>query len=235
MKLRIFALLVLLVLPALLRAQDAPQDDAAKKATIILLDKAEEEYRTYFKRPETTFQLWAAIKFEIDVGKFDLAALHLKRLLTNEKEKAEEVDENLFKIETVEGMASFLRLVRVQRWSDVPSMQKEAADNVKLFFERLSAIVEKKLSDPERITKFVRQLDAGTPEERMFAFKELNRSRERAIPLIIDKLRENVGKPLFYKIVEALVEDFDKPRRCRPTSRSSRPATRRTPPTRSFA
>jgi hypothetical protein len=210
-KLRIFAVLaIFLVIPALaLRAQDAPVDDATAKATRILLDKAEEEYRTYFKRPETTFQLWAAIKFEIDVGKFDLAALHLKRLLNNDKVKAEQVDEDLFKIETVEGMASFLRLVRVQRWSDVPSMQKEAADNVKVFFERLSAIVEKKLSDPERITKFIRQLDAGTPEERMFAFKELNRSRERAIPLVVDKLRESVGRPLFHRIVEALV-NFDK-------------------------
>jgi hypothetical protein len=209
-KLRIFALLALAVaLPSFARAQDPAPDEAAKKATQILLDKAEEEYRTYFKRPETTFQLWTAIKFEIDVGKFDLGGFHLKRLLNNEKEKAEQVDENLFKIETVEGMSSFLRLVRVQRWSDVPALQKEGEENVKLFFERLSAIVEKKLSDPERITKFIRQLDAGTPEERMFAFKELNRSRERAIPLVIDKLRESVGTPLYHKIVEALV-NFDK-------------------------
>ena len=42
-----------------------------------LLDKAEEEYRTYFKRPESTIDFWVAIKFEIAVGKFDLAALHL--------------------------------------------------------------------------------------------------------------------------------------------------------------
>src|SRR4051794_35579251 len=59
-------------------AQDEDKEKADLKATRILLDKAEDEYRTFFKRPETTFEFWAAIKFEIDVGKFDLAALHLR-------------------------------------------------------------------------------------------------------------------------------------------------------------
>ena len=123
------------------------QEDPNRKATQILLDKAEEEYRTYFKRPETTIDLWAAIKFEVDIGKFDLAALHLKRLLTNEKVKADQVDEDLFKIESVEGMNSFLRLIRVDRWSDHAPFQKDAEGNVKVFFDRLNAVIDKKLSE----------------------------------------------------------------------------------------
>ena len=70
-----FALATLFAVVPFARAQD----DANRAATQSLLNKAEDEYRTYFKRPETTYELWAAIKFEIDVGKFDLAALHLKQ------------------------------------------------------------------------------------------------------------------------------------------------------------
>ena len=65
------------------RAQDEekPADDKDKEATRKLLAKAADEYRSYFKRPEKTVEFWAAIKFEMEVGKFDLAALHLKLLL----------------------------------------------------------------------------------------------------------------------------------------------------------
>lgn len=181
------------------------QDEANRKATIILLDKAEEEYRTFFKRPESTFDYWAAIKFEIAVGKFDLAALHLKRLLENEKLKPEQVDDDLFKIESVEGPSTFLRLLRVDRWSDYPPFQKEAEANVKSFMDRLNAILEKRLSDPDRINRFIHQLDAETPEERTFAFTQLNRSRERAVPYLVEKLQESRGKPLYHRIVEAMV------------------------------
>lgn len=195
--------LLLFAAPAVF-AQDDPEA-ANKKATQILLDKADDEYRIFFKQPKNTYEFWAAIKFEIDVGKFDLAALHVKRLLTNDKQKPEEADEDLFKIEQAEGMTSFLRLVRVQRWSEYPPFQKEAEENVKLFFDRVNSVVEKKLSDPERITKFIKQLDAETVEERAFAFTQLNRSRERAVPYLIEKLQESIGKPLYHRIVDAMV------------------------------
>src|SRR5437870_2753531 len=52
-----------------------------KKKTIELLAKAEEEYRVFFKKPETAIEFWSAIKFEMDLGKFDLAGLHMKLLL----------------------------------------------------------------------------------------------------------------------------------------------------------
>ena len=53
----------------------------------------------------------------------------------------------------------------------MPQLQKQAEEDVKIFFERLSAVIERKLSDPVRITKFIKQLDAETIEERAFAFK----------------------------------------------------------------
>lgn len=197
------AMLTLLALGSFVHAQD--KEDVNQRATQILLDKAEEEYRTYFKRPETTFELWAAIKFELDVGKFDLAGLHLKRLLRNEKVKPEQVEEDLFRIEGAEGMNSFLRLLRVERWSDHPPFQKETEAAVKEFFDRVGSVVDRKLSDPERIYKFIAQLDAPTPEERNYAFVQLNRSRERAVPYLIEKLQETQGQPLHHRIIEAMV------------------------------
>src|SRR5438034_4782784 len=109
-----FGLLTAFVaLPAAARAQDEKpeelkQKEAEKRANALLLRKAEEEYRIFFKRPEKVFEFWAAIKFEIEVGKFDLAALHLKQLLA--KQPPEDVDKDLFKIEEVQGMSAFLRL-----------------------------------------------------------------------------------------------------------------------------
>src|SRR5262249_38500376 len=61
------------------------------------------------------------------------------------------------------------------------------------------------LSDPVRIQKFIKQLDAGTEEERAFAYVQLARSRERAVPQLIEALRVNYGKSLFPKLRETLI------------------------------
>src|SRR5207249_2301809 len=64
------------------------------------------------------------------------------------------------------------------------------------------------LGDPARFAKFIPQLDAPTEEERAFAFVQINRARERAAPYLIDALRNNVGRPLHRRLVEALIR-FD--------------------------
>ncbi len=90
------------------KPEDLQKKEAEKRATQLLLLKADEEYRTFFRRPEKVPEFWAAIKFEIGVGKFDLAAMHLKMLL--QKEPAADVDKELLKIENADGLASFVRL-----------------------------------------------------------------------------------------------------------------------------
>jgi hypothetical protein len=187
-----------------LRAQEEekPVDEKEKEATRKLLAKAADEYRSFFKRPEKTVEFWSAIKFELEVGKFDLAALHLKLML--EKEPAAEVDADLAKIENVEGFGSFLKLTAVKKWSDHPPFQKQALKDVQSLLDRLTAAVDKMLSDPARFKKFIPQLDAPTVEERSFAFGQLNRSKERSASYLIDALRANVGKPLHRAIVDAL-------------------------------
>jgi len=175
----------------------------ARKKTQDLLDKATEEYRVFFQRPENTIEFWSAIKFEMDLGKFDLAALHMKLLLA--KEPPEDVDKDLVKIEAADGMSKFLRLRLVKQWSDYAPFQKEAVENVEKLIDRVTNAVEKHLSDPTRIKKYIAQLDAATPEERAYAFVEIARSRERAVPYLIEALRVNFGKSISSRIKETLL------------------------------
>lgn len=192
--------------PVRAQEEEKPAEDKDKEATRRLLAKAEDEYRSFFKRPESTFEFWSAIKFELEVGKFDLAALHMKLLL--EKQPAAAVDADLAKIENVEGMGSFLKMRAIRKWSDYPPFQKEAVKNLETLLDRTTAAVDKTLSDPKRFAKFIPLLDGQTEEERSFAFAQINRSRERAASYLIDALRVNVGKPLHRRIVEAMIR-FD--------------------------
>lgn len=184
-----------------LRGQADP-DFITKKKTIELIEKAKEEYRIFFKKPNTTFEYWSAIKFEMDLGKFDLAAYHLKGLL---EKPADDVDKDLIKLEQAEGMSAFLRLTRVRQWSEHPPFQKEAAANVDLLIDRVTKAVEKHLSDPDRIKKYMKQLVAPSEEERAFAYDQLARSRERAVPYLVEGLRVEYGKPLFVRFREMLL------------------------------
>jgi len=188
------------------RAQDdekVKQEAINKRKTFELLDKANEEYRVFFKRPETAIEFWSAIKFEMDLGKFDLAGLHMKLLL--EKMPPEDVDKDLVKLEEAEGMSAFLRLKQVRQWSEHPPFQKEATANVELLIERVTKAVEKHLSDPDRIKKYLARLDAETPEERAYAYLQIARSRERAVPYLIEALRVNHGKSLWPRVRETLL------------------------------
>ncbi len=102
-------------------------------------------------------------------------------------------------------MSAFLRLRQVRQWSDHPPFQKEAEANVESLLNRLTEAVHKHLSDPVRIKKFIDQLGASTPEERAFAYVQLARSREHAVPYLIEALRTNYGKPLFPRLRETMV------------------------------
>src|SRR5437870_3293811 len=96
---------VLLAAQSTMRAQEKIEPDIiTKKKTLELLEKAKDEYRIFFKRPETAIEFWSAIKFEMDLGKFDLAALHLKLLLEKD---AKDVDPDLVRIEAAEGTSAF--------------------------------------------------------------------------------------------------------------------------------
>jgi hypothetical protein len=173
-----------------------------KEAEEKVLQKAEDEYRIYFKRPETVPEYWMAINFEVDVGKFDVAALLLQELLL--KQPAAETDKELVRIEEVKGLSTFLRLRRVRQWSENPILEKQAEKNVETLIGRVTSALDKYLGDPERLGKFIKALDAPSVEERAYAFLQLNRSGDRAAPFLAEALRNSVGTPLHPKIVGAL-------------------------------
>ncbi len=209
-------LLALAGTPAVLRGQ---KDDGKKKKGLPVevdkaalrqaalkraLVKAEQDYRVFFKAPTTGIEFWAAINFEMQTGKFDVAGLLLAQML--KKQPAEPIDNDLLTIEDAEGMNVFLRLQEVRRWYDNPELQTEAENNVKSLIDRITVALDRKLSDPERIRKFIKNLSAPTPQQRAFALAQLKRARERVTPYFIEALRATAGTPEHHRLIEVMLE-----------------------------
>jgi hypothetical protein len=195
----------LLLLAAAGRAQEEKPDIDAE-ATKRLLKKAEEEYRLFVKRPETVLEYWAAMKYEIQLGKFDLAGLHLKLLLDKYEKDPKDGSTQLVRIEAAEGLSAILGLRNIKKWSDHPPFQKEAVQNVERLIDRVTTAIEAHLGDPARIQKFIKRLDAPTPEERAFARVQLMKSGVRAVPYLVEALRVNHGKALYNRIRDLMLE-----------------------------
>jgi hypothetical protein len=171
-----------------------PKKGDAKKEE---LRKAEDEYRTFFKRPENAMEFWAALNFEIGVGKFDLALEYLKGFMgKDQKTRSPAVtDQELMDIEQADGMSVFLRLLQI------PQLREEA----KPLLERVNAAVKKSVGDPGRIAKFIKNLSA-TPEERTYAITELRRSGPLAVPQLVEALQASEGAPEHAKILSVFPE-----------------------------
>jgi CheY-like chemotaxis protein len=131
------------------------------------------------KKPTTTAEFWRAVQFEIAVGKYDVAAQYLKGLLA-----LNPTDKDLLAIEEKEGMAVFLELRTVAKWSDDAKAQLEAKQNVETLIAKVADAVRKFRSDPERIQKYIGNLNAG-PEEREYAISELKKSGAAIMPHLI--------------------------------------------------
>ena len=68
-KQRVLAFAVLLVALVPVRSQPPPKNDEPF------------DYRRFFKKPTNTKESWEALQFELEVGRYDLAAQHLRQLL----------------------------------------------------------------------------------------------------------------------------------------------------------
>jgi hypothetical protein len=181
------------------RAQDEDKDALFMKA---LLRQAEEEYRKFFKRPEKMHELWAAIRYERQLGQFELCALFLKDILAK---PPEEFDPAMVKIEAAEGMYEILKIQTIPKWSGNEKFNAEALKNASDFVTRVYEAVDKDLADPAKFKKFIPRLNAPTLEERAFAFMQIKRTKERAAPYLVHELRLNSEKPLYGKIAEAML------------------------------
>src|SRR5207237_5413164 len=70
------------------------------------------DYRRFFKKPTNTMESWEALKFELEVGRADLAAQHLRELL-----RRKPTADDLYKLQEKQSTAPFLRLRLGQRRS----------------------------------------------------------------------------------------------------------------------
>jgi CheY-like chemotaxis protein len=174
-------------------AQDDKQPPVKDKDKAKAPAKAEppppspDDYRQYFKKPETPVDYLKAIQFEIEVGRYDLAAAHLHNLVASKP-----ADKDLADLEENVGIAAFLRLRNVPKWSPDARVQAQAKKDVDTLLDMVSTAVRKQRTDPQRIATFVKNLTASE-EERAFALKELYRSGAAVIPPLIDELRNAEG------------------------------------------
>src|SRR5258708_8991407 len=83
--------------------------------------KKGDDFREFFKPPQTVDEFWDAVTFELDVGKFELAAKQLRGLMSLRPK-----GEDLFKIEESQGLQALLRLQRVPKWSTDEKIDTQA-------------------------------------------------------------------------------------------------------------
>jgi CheY-like chemotaxis protein len=141
------------------------------------------EYREFFKKPSNAAEYWTALQFEIEVGRYDLAAAQLHALLDYKPADAE-----LVKLADQVGMAAVLRLRNILKWFDDPKANRRAINDVDELIKRVTAAVQRVRGDPKRIQELIGGLLAS-PEEHDYALKELYRSGAVVVPYIFDAMR----------------------------------------------
>jgi CheY-like chemotaxis protein len=168
-------------------AQDKAEGPRKGKGKGIDTGKSADDYRELFKKPETVPEYWRAMQFEMEVGRYDLAARLLHGLLDKMPD-----DKSLVDLVNDEGLSSLLRLRTIPKWSDKPKEQQQATEDVEKLITSATEALKKFLSDPERIRRFIKNLNA-TPEEYSYAVKQLDRSGAVAVPYLIEALQATPG------------------------------------------
>ncbi len=164
-------------------AQDKPDKPDKPK------ELPREEYREFFKTPETVADFWTALQFEMELGRHELAAKLLHGLVGRKP-----TDEELLRLEEKEGSLSpFLRLRSVPRWSDDKAVHDQAVKDADELAQRINEALQKLLGDKKRIARLIKDL-TGDREEKAFAAKELYRSKALAVPQLVEALRPATGE-----------------------------------------
>src|SRR5262249_3771551 len=144
-------------------AQDGKGKDPPKKKEE---DKPRryEDYRTYFRTPKTVEDYWGAVRFELEVGRTDLAALALRGMMEVNPTK-----DQLVELEKEAGMSSFLALGVIRKWDDKEPANTQARKDAQALIEAVTVAVREHYGSKARIEKFVKSLGSDDKEERSFA------------------------------------------------------------------
>jgi hypothetical protein len=106
-------------------------------------------------------------------------------------------------IERKYGTTVFQSLRNVPRYSDDPATEKKIRANVEDVNRRAAAVARKLLQNPERVSKYVRNL-GETLEEKLYAQQELRRTGEYAVPSLIEAIRTNPSRELYAGILDTI-------------------------------
>lgn len=180
-------------------------------------ERAGDDYRRLYKEPTTTKEYWAAIKFELDVGQYEMAGKWLRMLVAKKPP-----DKDLLEITDAEGTLPIYRLRNVRNWTsndrvigaslkeaEAAAKEAKAAKDKDALRSAEAFVAQVKLNQAttdavellitrtqEAIRK--RATDAGyirnlinqlkaTPEERSYAIRELVRLGPSAVPHLLDE------------------------------------------------
>jgi CheY-like chemotaxis protein len=141
-----------------------------------------QDNRLFFKKPETVPEFFRAIQYELEVGKYDLAAEFLDGFLAKNP-----TDEDLIQLEEKYGISAFLRLLAIDKWVDDAKANAEFKKKAATLVERVGDVVRKNLADPKRLAKFIKNL-SGTPEERAYSLAQFRKAGPYAVPPLIEEL-----------------------------------------------
>jgi CheY-like chemotaxis protein len=148
--------------------------------------------------PRTPAEYWRAVTFELNTGKYDAAAFYVKGFLASNP-----TEDNLIELEARDGLAAFLRLRNVAKWSTDAKINEEAKKNAEEVITRVTKALEARLGNQGRINRLVAALN-GSPEERAFALTEVQRSGARAVPALVAALRADTDPTARATILNAL-------------------------------
>jgi CheY-like chemotaxis protein len=146
---------------------------------------ADDDYRQFFKKPQTVAEFWKALQFELEVGRADLAAALLHGLMLSKPS-----EDALVELADREGMAAILRLRNLKPW--VAAVKPDTKD-----IEAEIARVKKTTGDIERMAKLRTDIaNANKDYENTLKLNEqAEKDTEALIALVTEAVKKVRGDP----------------------------------------
>lgn len=157
---------------------------AALVSVVVAQDA--DDLRRLYRPPETVTDYWNGLKFELDVGRPDLAAVYLRGLMAKDP-----AAKDLLAIVDRDGLTPVLRLRTIRQWTRQDKENAQALKDAETLVTRITAAHRARLADPARLRELVAHLigkadEPSTREERAYAIRELDRSGAEAVPYLIE-------------------------------------------------
>jgi CheY-like chemotaxis protein len=178
---------------------------SAFAVSLVLGQDPADEARKLFKPPESPLEYWVALRFEMDVGRNDLAAVLLRGLVEKKP-----TDKDLVAIAEKEGLVEVLKLRNVGQWSENDKIEAQARKDAAELIRLVTDATRKQRADPVRMRELITQVRTGTPEEITFALRELYSAGPLCVPYVVEaypKAKEASDRFALQRILRTLGRD----------------------------